>query len=234
MGNIEDLAHNEGFIREIESGNSSIYLLYDNNFKLKNMEFEPKITYLAKAPKEFKQNAKIITFDIETYRDDNEVFIPYACGFYDGKNKKLYYLTDYKSPNDMISQCIEDMLQPKYHNYTVYAHNLAKFDISFIFRILVKKYNVSTLIPRGKTLIYFTVSRNIDKKKITLKFSDSCCLLPSSLAELGNSFKVETIKDFFPYNFVKANNLDYVGDLHDIKHYDQPDHFIFRYQLMLN
>ena len=114
-----------------------IYLLYDNNFKLKNMEFEPKITYLAKAPKEFKQNAKIITFDIETYRDDNEVFIPYACGFYDGKNKKLYYLTDYKSPNDMISQCIEDMLQPKYHNYTVYAHNLAKFDISFIFRILV-------------------------------------------------------------------------------------------------
>ena len=231
--NIEDLAHEDGFIREIKTGKSSTYLYYNNEFNLLNIEFEPSIKYLTTADKEFKHNIKILTFDIETYKDKGK-FIPYACGFYDGKNKFLYYVSDYNSHNDMIYQCLKDMLKPKYHNYTVYAHNLSKFDISFIFSILVKNYKVSKLLPRDVSLISFEVSTKINKEKVILRFADSLCLLPFNLSDLGYSFNVETKKDFFPYNFVQSDNLDYVGPLPDIKYFDQPDNFIFRYQLMIN
>ena len=242
-----DLAHEDGFIREVISGGSSTYLFYNNRFKLLNLEFTPKIKYLTRAPKEIKHNINILTFDIETYKDYKGDFIPYACGFFDGKNKSLFYLTDFNSPYDMIYKCLDNMLKPKYHNYTVYAHNLGNFDVNFIFKILVRNFEVSRLIARGNSLIYFEVKRNLSpslneagiaklKKASTvkLKFLDSICLLPSSLAELGNSFKVETLKDFFPYNFVRADNLNYIGSLPDIKYFDQPSGFIFRYQLMVN
>jgi len=133
----------------------------------------------------------------------------------------------------MISQCLQDMIKPKYHNYTVYAHNLGNFDISFILKILINKYKVTNLLPRNNSLISFNVTCNIKNKKIKIKFADSICLLPASLAELGNSFNVETVKGVFPYNFVKENNLNYIGALPDIKYFDQPDNFIFHYQLMI-
>jgi len=231
--NIEDLAYGDGFIRNFNSNDANNYLFYDHKFNLLNIEFEPKIVYLTKSPKEDKHNINIITFDIETYKDSTGNFIPYACGFYDGKNKFLYYLTEFKSHDDMISQCLQDMIKPKYHNYTVYAHNLGNFDISFILKILINKYKVTNLLPRNNSLISFNVTCNIKNKKIKIKFADSICLLPASLAELGNSFNVETVKGVFPYNFVKENNLNYIGALPDIKYFDQPDNFIFHYQLMI-
>lgn len=231
IADIYDIKYGEGFIREINTGKSNVYLYYDNQFKLLNMEFEPKITYLKPVAKDIKHNINILTFDIETYKDVNNKFIPYACGFYDGKRKFLYYLTDYNSPQEMISQCIKDMVIPKYHNHVIYAHNLGGFDISFILVILFKNYKISNILPRDTTIMSFTVTTKINGKTVKLKFSDSICLLPSSLSKLGESFKVNTRKDYFPYSFVKEDNLEYVGNLPDMKYFDEPN-FIFRYQLM--
>lgn len=69
---------------------------------------------------------------------------------------------------------------------------------------------------------------------VKLRIADSICLLQNSLQELGYSFKVETLKDDFPYNFVKADNLQYKGHLPDIKYFDKSDSFIFKYQLMVS
>ena len=36
-------------------------------------------------------------------------------------------------------------------------------------------------------------------------------MLPSSLAKLGKSWDVNTLKTSFPYSFVNKNNLNYIG-----------------------
>ena len=56
------------------------------------------------------------------------MFVPYACGFVTPKKEcKLYYLTDYNNPTDMLKQCIIDMT--KYDLGCVYVHNLSRFDV---------------------------------------------------------------------------------------------------------
>ena len=79
-----------------------------------------------------------MTFDIEAYRNDKGDFIPYACGFFCGKTEILYYLTDFSNHTEMISKCLKEMLAPKDHNFTIYAHNQGNFDSTFIYRILEK------------------------------------------------------------------------------------------------
>lgn len=232
---VEDLAIGESFIRGFGNENGSkIYIRYDLNFNLLNIEYTPKVSFLTKTPKEYKHNNKIMSFDIEAYRDDKGVFIPYACGFFDGKNKILYYLTDFSNHTEMIRKCLKDMLAPKYHNFTIYAHNLGNFDSTFIYKILEKDFKISKIIAKDSGLISFNVSHKVDKKNIKVRFSDSICLLPASLSALGKSFGVETIKDIFPYDFVNATNLNYVGKLPELKYYELKDGMVFKYQLMVD
>ena len=131
---------------------------------------------------------------------------PYACGFYDGKKTKLYYLTDYKDSGNMIEKMFDDIMISKYAGYTLYAHNFNKFDSAFIFRILNKKYKISNIIPRNTGLLCFTVTHKISNKVIRIKITDSITLLPSSLAVLGSSFNVDVTKDVFPHDFINENN----------------------------
>jgi hypothetical protein len=70
--------------------------LYIENFKLKNLEYKVKSQFLTPMVKEYIHRDKFITMDIESYKENNR-HIPYACGFYDGKKKKLYYLTNFKN-----------------------------------------------------------------------------------------------------------------------------------------
>jgi hypothetical protein len=69
--------------------------------------------------------------DIKTYIKD-DIHIPYAISWYDGENTFSYYLTDYKSSEDMILTCMKDLMIKKYDNYKIYLHNFANFDRIFL------------------------------------------------------------------------------------------------------
>jgi hypothetical protein len=60
-------------------------------------------------------------------------------------------------------------------------------------------------------------------KVIKIAFVDSLNLLNSSLAKLSNDFDIEIKKGYFPYDFVKPNTLNYIGDIPDIKYYNDID-----------
>lgn len=64
----------------------------------------------------------------------------------------------------MFSKCFEDIMIPKYHKYSVYTNNLGKFDIHFIFKLVIDKYDYSNLVTRGRTLIYFTLKKKKEVK----------------------------------------------------------------------
>lgn len=159
----------------------------------------------------------IITLDIETRTIEGSM-IPYCICLFDGKDSYSFYITDYNySVDDMLSDAIRHLIVPKYNGYKVYAHNLSKFDGIFLLPILAKLNSDAvkvSVIKRDNLLINI----NIKFGKCQVDIRDSLLMLPSSLRELAKSFGIPASesKGIFPYSFV-SDNLDYVGDVPDIK-----------------
>jgi len=108
------------FIREFD--NQKYYININNqSIDLITKEIETK--FLKKENKSKNTKDKIITFDIETILKDN-IHIPYLYSMYDGKNIYSWFT---KSPENLFNE----LLQPKYYGYSVYAHNLSHFYIIF-------------------------------------------------------------------------------------------------------
>jgi hypothetical protein len=213
---IEDENYDDYFIRSISSGSNPTFLKISHDSKLLNKEYEVETSFLKPIPKAKKHNLRILTFDIETYLK-GDCSTPYACGFYDGKKSYKFYLTKYNNSEEMLLDCINSMLDPKYYGYTVYIHNLSKFDVYFIHRLLHVNFTVTGIISIDKDIISFTV--NGEKSKLV--FRDSITLLPDTLKNLGKSFKVKVTKGIFPYLFVNKDNLEYKDELPPYSYYNQ-------------
>lgn len=98
----------------------------------------------------------------------------------------------------------------------VYAHNLSRFDGVFIMKYLMSFGKVKPLMHNGK-LISITLKVNIKgHKNKTIVFKDSFLMLPLSLRDLCNSFKVDNPKSYFPY---LLNDLNYKGQFPDFKYF---------------
>ncbi len=160
---------------------------------------------------------KFITLDIET-KVINNVIIPYAISYFDGKTIRSFYETSYMSPEEMVKTALKTLLIRKYHNYKIYVHNLSNFDGIFIFKLLMEiSSNIKPIINEGK-FINITVKFN---DKYNLQFRDSYLMLPSSLKKLAKSFKVED-KSIFPYKFVNNDTIfnNYSGDVPNFEFFD--------------
>lgn len=96
------------------------------------------ISYLNSVNPSKKLVNKYITLDIETLTLNN-IMKPYCISYYDGIKSLSYYLSDFKNSEDMIVYALSSIIKSKYHGYSVYIHNLSKFDGVFILNIL-KKY----------------------------------------------------------------------------------------------
>lgn len=204
---------------EYYNKNSAIYkrvykdgrVVFINNETLKIEYFEHIIPCKALTTQgilDFKLDLSFSTFDIECYTDENKIFKPYACGYLDPTSfkPKLYYSTDYGYDSDkMLITCILDMLKSDIG--TVYVHNLSRFDIYFIHKIILKeptlhtdyKYNKQSKILSLKISFKHKIK---GKKYPKIIFRDSLLLIPVNLKKLTSIFKTETRKDSFPHSFV--------------------------------
>jgi hypothetical protein len=92
---------------------------------------------------------------------------------------------------------------------------MAKFDIIFLLKYLVKLGNVQPIIHNGRII---SINLNFGKDlEYRLQFKDSYLILLASLAKLTRGFGVETLKSIFPFLFVNENNLNYSGQVPDFK-----------------
>jgi len=103
----------------------------------------------------------------------------------------------------------------KYDNHRIYIHNLANFDAIFLLKILAKIGFCKPLIHNDRI-----ISIQLIFGDHVIYFRDSQQILIGSLAKLGKSFKVETIKSLFPYFFVNESNLDYIGSVPNMNFFD--------------
>jgi hypothetical protein len=109
----------------------------------------------------------------------------------------------------------------KYKNYSVYAHNLSKFDIIFLHKDIAKlnkDYKIS-ILKREDKYISINISNLLrSKNNIKISIKDSFNLLPSSLKDLSRQFNIENPKTIEPIFQGDINSVYYQGD---ISHYNK-------------
>lgn len=249
------------FIRNM----GDLYLKIDHQENILYSEKTYKNDFVKKTKRELVLKNKIITFDIEAFlhplpkeiherlsmnkkNDKNlKMFVPFACGFYDGSVSYKFYLSDFEDYKDMLKACIFKMADPKYKDYTIYVHNGGGFDFIYLLDV-IKTFNSEELIGKPKItgkdsrVIGFDIKiynsmYQINSKKSnipTLRFRDSYKLLSHSLRKLTKEFKVEDVKGNFPYTFPNASNLNYIGDKPDFKYYESKVLIELKYEELLN
>src|SRR6185436_19314569 len=187
----------------------------------------------------FNENNHFISFDIEAYKHTNKEFIPNCCGWYDGSNSNMYYVTDFESPVEMIAKAFTDIANyiNSGKNYSkkhvVYAHNLGHFDGLYIIEAL-HTIGVCNPLIKDKKIVQVDFSVNCKyngrkggekERKIRIKLYDSYQLIPVNLKTLAEDFNCDTQKGIFPYDFVNQNNLNYVGPVPPLSTFNDLDDF---------
>jgi len=142
----------------------------------------------------------------------------------DGKikdNDTQMFIIDYKNiknSNDLIKAMFERLFQNDVNGYTLYVHNLGRFDGIFLIKELAKlKYKISALW-NDNALLKIKVLDQESKQSITIL--DSINLLPKSLDKLLQKFNCSVQKGVFPHLFVNQNNLNYIGEKPEFKYYN--------------
>jgi len=196
------------FVRTID--NKKYYFI--NNKEIVKVDIlKTKFIEILKPSKELVN--KFITLDIETYIENGDL-IPYLISFYDGIKCYNFWIEDYKSTEEMVLDCFSSIFVRKYNNYNIYMHNMAKFDIIFLLKYLVKLWRLDPRIHNGRI-----ISIKVNSGKYNFELKDSYLILLASLDKLCKSFQVESVKAIFPYLFVTKNNLNYEGKVPDIQHF---------------
>src|SRR6185312_5135194 len=189
--------------------------LYIENGKVVNMETKHLCKYITSLAGDYidpKKMNNLITFDVETYVDENGVFIPYACGWCNGAKLSVYLLKDFESPQAMIRQSFTDLLIKQHHKMNIYIHNNKNFDAYFIVKALLESpFYVKPLFRDGKMITIKVVANRGSRDAIQVQIIDSYMVLPASLSRLAKPFNCPDQKDIFPYNFVKHETLNYKG-----------------------
>jgi hypothetical protein len=117
----------------------------------------------------------------------------------------------------MILDCLKSILIRKYNGYKVYFHNMAKFDIIFLLKYLVKVGIIHPIIHNGR-LISININYG-ENNAYQIQFKDSYLILLNSLMKLCKAFSVEDSKTIFPHLFVNKNNFNYIGKVPAFKYF---------------
>jgi hypothetical protein len=192
--------NNREFIRIIDNKeyhikDGKIYFVLNQTFNIK---------YFSKLNPMKEHRLKLITFDTETYLDENDNMQLYCICFFDGENKYSFYITDYNNISDMLKDVFENLFQSKYNNHSIYIHNASSFDLIFLLKYIstIPKIKLRPLFKDGQFI-------NLDIELGSYKFSikDSLLLLPGKLEKLAKSFGTSQQKLDFDHTQINQNNL---------------------------
>jgi len=211
----------DGFSRSYD--NITISFSSGKLIKYKAKQNLPILKLLTKKIGKLARDILIGAFDVETYYDHKtNLSYVYALGFKIlGSDKFLFYIKKGQTSEDLIIECIEKMLIPKYHNYKFYVHNLNGYDSVFLLKALINynlkhnKFKIDCILKDNR-IIKLKVSLQNNKKLISISFVDSLMLLNGSLDKLGKDFGCNNTKGHFPYKFISKNNLFFVGRTPDL------------------
>uniref|UniRef100_A0A896Z9N6 Probable DNA polymerase n=1 Tax=Coniophora puteana TaxID=80637 RepID=A0A896Z9N6_9AGAM len=156
---------------------------------------------------------KIGTLDIETVVREG-VHYPYLYSFCDGIRHHSWFTS---TGSDLLKHLLSSNT---YRNFTVYAHNLSRFDIIFLLRDIARLKEegyIINIIKKDDKIISINI-KHIKDDNINLTLKDSLLLLPASLDKLAKNFKLEVGKLVQPV-YVGAGHEDYKDT--DLSHFSK-------------
>lgn len=215
IGNVKAYINEKGLYRKDVEVNFSKVYPYKMSGKLSRM---------------IQPDWRFGTMDLETYMS-GDISKVYASGFHTKDNTKMFYLDEGLTSDKVILNCLDSMLNEKYNGFTFYIHNFGKFDLYFIYRVILNANTEASkdiyqheAIHRDSLVLSLRLSTKKNGKSITIKLCDSYNLLQGSLRKLCKTFNTEVKKGIFPYKFVNENTLHYIGNKPDISFYlnDKP------------
>ena len=118
------------------------------------------------------RNDKIGAFDIETYLNCENKFVPFAAAFKVKNDLQVYYWDKdkYKSPEELVLEMLEDMLV-KYSGATFYAHNLGSFDGVYVINaIALMDYKVNIIAKGINDYVKIVITKKVGKKVTALLY----------------------------------------------------------------
>ncbi|BDI12847.1 DNA polymerase (mitochondrion) [Phanerochaete sordida] len=135
---------------------------------------------------------------------------------------------------DMFHSFLSKLISIQSIKY-VYAHNFSKFDGPLLLRHLISFVDSKVFLDLGYTgivepmifngkLMSIKLKIKIGKKTRIIIFKDSMLLLPNSLRTLCSTFKVSTVKTYFPFHFSPYDNqlktLFYDGPIPEFEYWE--------------
>jgi len=195
---------------------------YINGRLLWATHVRPSRFFLPKQTAQKLSQKKFFTLDIETLKVNN-VLTPICIAIASKYKTWSYFISDYKSQEDMFLYAINSLIKPSNNNAIIYIHNLARFDGVFLLKWLSKltDFTINPIIKDGLIYEIQLIWTSPSGKKITLYFRDSYLLLPRSLRDLALAFGV-SLKGWFPFDFLNNLGVDgllYEGLVPDISYY---------------
>jgi hypothetical protein len=126
--------------------------------------------------------------------------------------------------DDIVNRMYDDLFDYIYENkkllngYTLYAHNLGRFDSIFLLRPLCSsgKYNVRAFWHDNSILILKIKDM---ERNVYITIRDSLRMIPISLDQALKSYGCASHKGIFPHKFVSKDLLNYIGPKPNITYY---------------
>lgn len=177
--------------------------------------------------KEVKNNRIVYGYDFETYTNEKGECVPFCLCLYtlQNKNNKKEEIVFYnKDPKIIISDFIKYLNEirtvknisktnkkTKVQDILIYGFNNSRFDNLLIISALLKED------PSCKYTIHKGAIKSITYSNI--KFLDISCFYTGSLKTVAGAFRLES-KGVFPYRFPNKDNLDYKGNVPELKYWN--------------
>jgi len=192
---------------------------------LLDVSIKDKPTKFFRKPKSKTQDLsqQFFTLDIETKKVDG-VLTPIIIGIASKFKTWAYNINQFRNADHMLAKALKSLLKPHNDGAVIYIHNMAKFDIVFLLRV-INNLNLPELfiepIVRHDLVMSIQLTWVVNDKYITIRLSDSYLILPASLRKLGIAFNAITKKSWFPFSFMETmkNSMLYEGLIPDISFY---------------
>ena len=212
-----DTRTNYGFIREL---NKDKYY-YDKDNCLINVEISYNQPKFPVFKYDSTLNEKIATIDFETYGTNlglghHQV---YAAGFSIKGHTELFYIEPLENNEQFVNRFFHNIIMNHdLNDYTIYIHNLGRFDSLFILKSLALNKDIN-LIPVWKENSILSLTVNYLNSNLILL--DSFQIIPDKLENILNSYNCKIKKGNFPYKFVDKKKLFYVGNKPSKEYYNK-------------
>ncbi len=209
---------------------NKLVFLYSNNhvapsiYKTENKikPKENKFKLIPKNVKKFKTINKVLGFDIETYKNNDNKALPYCLCLSNGES---FYSNNYENVIKLFCDYLDSIctkvnmnkhLEEKaVEQILLYGFNNSAFDNIFILKELKKRNPCLKTVIMNNTIKYI--------KYHNIRIYDIKNYYAGSLERVAKNFKLEISKGVFPYDFPNENNLYYNGDVPDIKYWNSKE-----------